>query len=207
MVIPHASTYHHNHVSKVKVSGQQVFPDEPNSRAFAPSVEEVSPMRQVSFLCIAAVAAAASTGCATLVHGPRQTVTVRSEPSGAQVTVLSDRPGGARIVRSNPGVTPIRLRLTRRDPYIVIRIEKDGCSPAEVRLKRTISGWIASNLLFANPMAAQGLDSASDYPRMAAQGLAVSFGIDFISGAAFKLPKTVQVTLEPSGSCPGALHR
>ena len=39
-------------------------------------------------------------------------------------------------------------------------------------------------------MNAQGLDSASDYPAMAAQGLAVTFGIDFLSGAAFKLPKT-----------------
>jgi hypothetical protein len=165
-------------------------------------------MRFVSLLCIVAVAAALSIGCATLVHGPRQTVTVTSEPSGAQVIVLSDRPDASRIVRSTPGVTPIRLRLTRRDPNIVIRLEKDGCSPAEVRLKRSISGWIAPNLLSANPLAAQGLDSASDYPRMAAQGLAVSFGIDFISGAAFKLPKTVQVTFEPSSSCPaGVLPR
>jgi len=167
-------------------------------------------MRHVLVLCVAAVVvvgAAASSGCATLVHGTRQTVTVTSEPSGAQVTVLSDRPGGSRIVRSNPGVTPIRLQLTRRDPNIVIRLEKDGCSPAEVRLARTISGWIAPNLLSANPMAAQGLNSASDYPLVAAQGLAVTFGIDFLSGAAFKLPKTVQVRLEPSGSCPGALHR
>jgi hypothetical protein len=164
-------------------------------------------MRQVFVLCVAAVVAAASTGCATLVHGPRQTVTVTSDPSGAQVTVLSDRPGGTRIVRSNPGLTPIQLRLTRRDPNIVIRLEKDGCSPAEVRLERTISGWIAPNLLSANPIAIQGLDSASDYPLMAVQGLAVTFGIDFISGAAFKLPKTVQVTLKPSGSCPGVLPR
>jgi hypothetical protein len=202
MVIPQPSTYHHNNVSKVKVSA-----DEPNSTAFAPSVEEADHMRHVFVLCVAAAAAAASSGCATLVHGTRQTVTVTSEPSGAQVTVLSDRPGGSRTVRSNPGVTPIQLQLTRREPNIVLRLEKDGCSPVEVRLKRTISGWIAPNLLSANPMAGQGLDSASDYPLVAAQGLAVTFGIDFLSGAAFKLPKTVQVTLEPAGSCPGVQHR
>ena len=45
-------------------------------------------MRHGFVLCVAAVAAAASGGCATLVHGTRQTVTVTSEPSGAQVTVL-----------------------------------------------------------------------------------------------------------------------
>jgi hypothetical protein len=154
-------------------------------------------MRLGSLLCVAAVAAAASTGCATMAHGPRQTVTVTSDPSGAQVTVLSDRPGDSRVVRSKPGVTPIQLRLTRRDPNIVIRFEKDGCAPAEVRLKRTVSGWIAGNLLSANPMNAQGLDSPSDYPTMALQGLAVTFGIDFISGAAFKLPRSVHATLGP----------
>jgi hypothetical protein len=136
-----------------------------------------------------------STGCATVVHGSRQTVTVTSDPSGAQVTVLSDPAAGSPVVRSTPGVTPIQLRLTRRDPNIVIRLEKDGCPPAELRLKRTVSGWIAGNLLSANPFAAQGLDSASDYSRMAISGLAVTFGIDFLSGAAFKLPKTVHAVV------------
>jgi hypothetical protein len=153
-------------------------------------------MRYLSFLWIAAVAAAASTGCATMAHGPHQTVTVTSEPSGAQVTVLSDPPAGARRVRATPGTTPLRVDLRRRDPNIVVRLEKEGCLPAEVRLKRTVSGWIGANLVLANPYNAQGLDSASDYPKMAAQGLAVAFGIDFLSGAAFELPKRVQVTLQ-----------
>jgi hypothetical protein len=153
-------------------------------------------MRRLSFLWIAAVAAAASAGCATIAHGPRQTVTVISEPSGAQVTVLSDPPKGERRVRSSPGATPLQLHLWRRDPNLVVRLEKEGCLPLEVRLKRTVSGWIAGDLLPANPMNAQGLDSASDYPKMAASGLALTFGVDFVSGAAFKLPKLVQVKLE-----------
>jgi len=153
-------------------------------------------MQRPFFLWIAAVAVAASSGCATIAHGSRQTVTVTSEPSGAQVTVLSDPPAGERRVRSTPGVTPLQLHLTRRDPNIVVRVEKEGCLPSEVRLKRTVSGWIGANLVLANPYNAQGLDSASGYPMMAAQGLALGFGIDFLSGAAFKLPTRVPVTLE-----------
>ena len=103
---------------------------------------------------------------------------------------------GERRVRSNPGATPLELHLWRRDPNIVVRLEKEGCQPKEVRLKRTVSGWIAGDLLPANPMNAQGLDSASDYPKMAASGLALTFGIDFLSGSAFNLPKLVQVTLD-----------
>jgi hypothetical protein len=147
----------------------------------------------LGFLVFAAVAL---TGCATIAHGPHQTVTVISEPSGAQVTVLSDPPKGERRIRSTPGATPLKLNLMRRDPNIVVRLEKEGCLPVEVRLKRTVSGWIAADLVPANPMNAQGLDSAADYPKMAASGLALTFGIDFLSGAAFKLPKRVQVRLE-----------
>jgi len=153
-------------------------------------------MRRVVLLFVAVVAAVWSGGCATIAHGPRQTVTVTSEPSGAQVTVLSDPPTGNRRVRSKPGETPIKLELTRRESNFVVRLEKEGCLPAEVRLKRSVSGWIAGDLLPANPMNAQGLDSASDYPKMAASGLALTFGIDFLTGAAFKLPSHVQAKLE-----------
>jgi hypothetical protein len=92
------------------------------------------------------------------------------------------------------------LSLARRDANIVIRLEKDGCPPAELRLKRTVSGWTAGNLIFANPYAAQGLDHASDYPGMALKGLAAGFGIDLLSGAAFELPKAVRVTLGSAAS-------
>ena len=64
----------------------------------------------------AVVILTASTGCATLVHGTRQTVAVTSDPAGAKVTVLSTARDGTRVVRSTPGVTPIQLNLARRDP-------------------------------------------------------------------------------------------
>ena len=133
-----------------------------------------------------------SSGCATIAHGTRQTVTVTSDPSGATVTVLS---GGT--VESTPGVTPIKLNLTRRDSRITIRLEKDGCPPADVRVKRTTSGWVFGNLVYANPFAMQGYDRdpAAVYALQVAVGLPVVFGIDFATGGAFKLPKVIDVPL------------
>jgi hypothetical protein len=140
---------------------------------------------------------AASTGCATLVHGTRQTVTVTSDPAGAQVTVLSAAPDGTRVVRSRPGVTPIQLNLTRRDPNIVLRLEKEGCSPAEVRLKREISGWVATNLWLGNPFAMQGYDHNPEgqYVFQLTVGMGGAFAIDLASGGAYKLPRAIDVLL------------
>lgn len=68
---------------------------------------------RVALLC---GAAAWASGCVTVAHGTRQSVTVTSEPSGAVVTVLSYKPGREPVERSKPGVTPITLDLTRSDP-------------------------------------------------------------------------------------------
>jgi hypothetical protein len=82
----------------------------------------------------------ACAGCATIAHGTRQTVTITSDPSGASVTVLSKTKDGGEILRSTPGVTPIKLELTRGDSAIVIRVRKDGCAAVDVALKRSVSG-------------------------------------------------------------------
>lgn len=136
------------------------------------------------------VVAILSAGCATMAHGTRQTVTVTSDPSGAAVIVLS----GA-TVKSRPGVTPIQLELTRRDPAIVIRLEKNGCQPAEVRLKRSPSGWMLGNLVVANPLAMQGYDRdpGKHYAIQVGVGLPLFFGADLLSGGGYTLPKAIDV--------------
>jgi hypothetical protein len=133
-----------------------------------------------------------STGCATIAHGTRQSVTVTSDPTGAAVTVLSNH-----IVKSTPGVTPITLELTRRDPNITIRVEKAGCAAVDVRLKRSTSGWVFGNLVAANPMAMQGYDdhAGAQYAMQLAIGVPLMIGTDFATGAAYKLPKAVDVSL------------
>ena len=135
-------------------------------------------------------------GCATVAHGTRQTVSVTSNPAGAAVTVLTAAPGKTAVVRSRPGVTPIDLELTRRDGNIVIRVEREGCQAQELRLKRSVSGWTAANLVIANPYSMQGMsDPASGYAQQLLIGLPLFFGIDAVSGGAYKLPRRVHVDL------------
>lgn len=143
-------------------------------------------------LRLAALAAVASTGCATMAHGTSQAVTVISEPSSAQVFV------NGRLA----GTTPVQVDLERWRKGTVLRVEKEGFQTREIPLKRAVSGWTLGNLVFANPAIAQGQPSPSSYPSTAAKGLALGFGIDLLSGAAFEFPKSIQVTLEPGSSGP-----
>jgi hypothetical protein len=136
-------------------------------------------------------------GCATVAHGTRQTVNVTSDPPGVAVTVLSHPRGRAAVVKSQPGVTPIALNLTRRDANIVIRLEKDGCPPVDLRLKRSVSGWVALDLAVANPYAQQGMSEPGGYWKQLVVGLPLTFGIDALSGGAYKLPKAVHASVCP----------
>jgi len=74
-------------------------------------------------------------GCATIMNGRTQAVTVSSEPPGAHIFM------GSQLL----GVTPARLELTRRDDHIALRFEKDGFVGQEIQVKRSVSGWIAGN--------------------------------------------------------------
>jgi hypothetical protein len=137
-------------------------------------------------ICLAAIG---GTGCATIAHGSRQTVTVTSDPSGAAVTVLTGQ-----TVKETPGVTPLKLTLPRRDAHLTLRLEKAGCAPAEVRLKRSVSGWTFANLVAANPFAQQGMQNASVGSYVGQLGLTSAlFTIDFLGGGAYKLPRVVDV--------------
>jgi len=67
--------------------------------------------------------------CATLTRRSTQTIPVTSSPAGATVTV-----NGAQ-----QGVTPLDLRLARKDKNQVIRIEYPGYNPLEIRMRRSYS--------------------------------------------------------------------
>jgi hypothetical protein len=162
---------------------------------FAPYGQE-KPMARYSSLPLAMLALAGVAGCATVAHGTGQTVSVTSNPPGATVTLLSAPPGQTAVVRATPGVTPIDLELWRRHADLVVRIEKAGCPAQELRLKRSVSGWTALNLVVANPMSMQGMDNpGSGYAQQLLIGLPVMFGIDMLSGGAYKLPRRVHADL------------
>ena len=132
-----------------------------------------------------------SLGCATMARGAgaEQEVLVTSTPAGAHVFF------GDRIV----GVTPAHVDLKRRDSHIVLRLEKDGFAPQQVRVTQSFSGWMALDLFPLNPYIGQGLSSQDQNPTKVqrAGALALAFGIDFLTGAAYTLPAIVHTVLTP----------
>jgi hypothetical protein len=81
--------------------------------------------RQAMFL---AVALAALSGCATVVHGPYQDVTIDSNPPGAKATVsaqTSERGPGYIDKEKQVVTTPATVRL-RRDNTYRVEVEKQG---------------------------------------------------------------------------------
>jgi hypothetical protein len=149
--------------------------------------------RVVPYSCVLLIAVS---GCATIAHGSRQTVTVTSDVPGATVTLLTKAPEQEPVVRSTPGITPVDVRAPRREQHLVVRVEKEGCPAAEVKLTRRVSAWVAGDLIPANPLSMQGMSHPSrQYPQQVFIGVPVMFGIDLLSGGAYKLPRRVHVDL------------
>jgi hypothetical protein len=129
---------------------------------------------------IAVVALTNSTGCATLAHGVHQEVRITSEPEGALVFVGS----------KSMGPTPTVVRLARLSS-LAVRFEMDGFQPLTIPVKKSVSGWVAGDAVALNPYSCQGLNNASGCPGLMIANLATLFGVDFLSGAAFKFPQEV----------------
>jgi hypothetical protein len=76
--------------------------------------------------------------CATITRRSKQRIPVTSDPMGATVIVNG-------VLQ---GVTPLEIRLARKEKAQVIRIESPGYNPIEIRPKRKMSGGpIAGNFL------------------------------------------------------------
>lgn len=130
-----------------------------------------------------------SAGCASLVHGRKQIVTVTSEPAGAEILI-----DGHQVA-----VTPAQLEFSRRRTNLVLRFEKPGFESQQIALKRGTSAWLVADVAAGlDPFACQGLNSPSRCPLAMAEGLAFFLGIDYLTGAAFTLPKAIHATLAPT---------
>jgi len=77
-------------------------------------------------------------GCATIIQGTSQSISVNSNPSGAKIIVMG----------MERGTTPAVIKVDRSDSNIIVRIVKDGYEPVEVMLTRSVSGWIFGNIVF-----------------------------------------------------------
>jgi hypothetical protein len=162
------------------------------------SMRSTSVRRSWSYTIAAAVIPAlfAAGGCASLAHHTGWNATtlieVVSDPPGAQVTV------GGKVV----GLTPGLIVLKRQQAHATVHVEKDGYEPADVALKRTVSGWIALDMALA--LYAVHPNGFADNPESRGQKVGIAVGlttaaliIDFANGAAYNLPPRVQVTLKP----------
>jgi hypothetical protein len=100
------------------------------------------------------------------------------------------------VALAKPTSTPVQLALPRRDAKITLHFEIDGCPSVEIRLTRGVSGWTAGNLIYLNPLSIQGMSNpGTEYPLQLLTMLPLTFGIDFASGGAYTLQKTVDVRL------------
>ena len=92
-------------------------------------------IQQLRLLCLVFMAIAVH-GCATLMQGSTQQITVNSSPSGA--TILVD--GGLRFT------TPTVLELSRKESHR-IEISLEGYHPERVELRTTSSNMAMGNIV------------------------------------------------------------
>jgi len=76
-------------------------------------------------------------GCASIIHGTKQDVSISSTPGDANITVDG----------TSRGKTPFVVELSRKNKH-VIKLELNGYETYEMNLTRKVSGWYWGNILF-----------------------------------------------------------
>ncbi|MDR6194278.1 PEGA domain-containing protein [Siphonobacter sp. SORGH_AS_0500] len=77
------------------------------------------------------------TNCTTIINGSKQSVSVLSRPTGADVYVDGQL----------AGKTPMYANVKRKNGH-AIRVVMDGYEPYEVGLTRKLDGWVFGNIIF-----------------------------------------------------------
>lgn len=114
-----------------------------------------------------------STGCASIVGGSNQSLSVETRTKGAMVA------GAYCKLNNDKGTwyvtTPGSVTVHRSYNDMTIACEKDKMTPAVMTVKSSTKGMLAGNILFGGPIGA-GVDAATgaayDYPAM----ITVDFG-------------------------------
>lgn len=110
-------------------------------------------------------------GCATVIDGPNQNITVSTNPEGAQCAV--DR-AGTRLGMINP--TPGSLRIDKSKNDLTVTCEKDGFLGANISQTASFGGVTFGNILL---------------------GGAVGFIVDAASGANYSYPSELRLDMAP----------
>lgn len=88
------------------------------------------------------------TSCATLVNGPREKVSINTNPPGAVVT------NGEEF-----GITPTSFTLERENDYVFV-VEKPGYVGQTIKLHHKFNNWTLGNIVSFGIIGA-GIDSVS----------------------------------------------
>lgn len=126
----------------------------------------------------ASAIALALSGCASIISGGTQPVTIKSVPDGASVTVTNR--AGEKI---HNGTTPVTLTLNRGAGYFKsetykVEVKKEGYEARQLDIVSTLNGWYIGNILFG--------------------GVVGMLAVDPATGAMYSFPDSVNATLNVS---------
>ena len=96
-----------------------------------------------SLTLIAATAAIALSGCATIVSGTTQELKINSNPAGAVVyigTMVTSNGQSTMVNRVAVGQTPMTVKIYRKDGGIML--EKPGYQPTQLPLTTRMNKWV-----------------------------------------------------------------
>ena len=102
-----------------------------------------------SILCVLVFYCLSLTGCASIINGTRQKVTVTTDPAGAIVTD-----------GKNCWTTPATISLPRKQAHPLF-ISKAGYKMQSVRLRQVASAAIIGNILLPGGFIGLGIDTIS----------------------------------------------
>src|ERR1044071_3006684 len=87
-------------------------------------------------------------GCASMICGTRQEVSLSSMPSGATV-VIND---------SSYGKTPMLMDMKRKIKHRQVKLMMDGYETFQIEMTRQFNGWVMGNLFFGG-LIGMGVDA------------------------------------------------
>lgn len=126
-------------------------------------------MKKLATISIIASMTALS-GCATIVNGRYQQVSVQTQPPGARCILTNDK--GQWVVNS----TPAMLNIHRSMSDLQVTCEKPGYQTAMITAPSGVKPMILGNAVF---------------------GGVIGAGIDTVNGAGFHYPNNIFVNLDP----------
>lgn len=110
---------------------------------------------------LAAMAALAMSGCATIFEGGTQPVTFKSVPESASISITNR--AGEKI---HAGTTPATVVLKRGAGYFksesyTVAITQSGYKPLELTVTGSVNGWYFANILFGGVVGMLIVDPAT----------------------------------------------